>query len=312
MIGIVFVTFTTLKSYIMKYKVLLGLLTFCCCVFTQAQEKDSLATKSNLFTFSPSKLLTKGQWDIKWFNNLYTEVRGADKSGAKSDRMRQNFFTSSFDVFTGINDSKTINVGLSIEYRSNTINGMDALSVFKFKNNPTQSSRSGVTSIVPSIKFSPIKQLSNFTIQSAFHIPLISKEELSGVFLDQKGFIWQNKFFYDYVADSEQFQIFAEVNTLYSFGKKSASYANDSLGVAPGVFVSYFPNQNFTILGLVQHYNLIAINNGFAQNYTAVGAGAKYQLTRAVNFELIYTNFVRGNDTGLGQTFNFGLRALLD
>jgi hypothetical protein len=100
----------------MKYKVLLGLLTFCCCVFTQAQEKDSLATKSNLFTFSPSKLLTKGQWDIKWFNNLYTEVRGADKNGAKSDRMRQNFFTSSLDVFTGINDSKTINVGLSIEY----------------------------------------------------------------------------------------------------------------------------------------------------------------------------------------------------
>jgi len=71
----------------MKYKVLFGLLTFCCCVFTQAQEKDSLATKSNLFTFSPSKLLTKGQWDIKWFNNLYTEVRGADKSGAKSDRI---------------------------------------------------------------------------------------------------------------------------------------------------------------------------------------------------------------------------------
>jgi len=93
---------------------------------------------------------------------------------------------------------------------------------------------------------------------------LISKEELSGVFLDQKGFIWQNKFFYDYVADSEQFQIFAEVNTLYSFGKKSASYANDSLGVAPVVFVSYFPNQNFTILGLVQYYNLIAINNCFA------------------------------------------------
>ena len=99
---------------------------------------------------------------------------------------------------------------------------------------------------------------------------------------------------------------------MYSFGKKESSYANDSLGVAPGIFVSYFPTQNFTILGLVQHYNMIAINNGFSQNYTAVGDGAKYQLTRAINFEVIYTNFVRGNDTGLGQTFNFGLRALLD
>jgi len=188
-IGIVFLTFTTLKSYIMKHKVLLGLLTFYCCAFTHAQEKDSLASKSNLFAFSPSKLIIKGQWDIKCFNNLYTEDGGADKSVAKSDRIRKNFFSSSLDVFTGVNDSKTINVGLSIEYRSDTINGMDALSVFEFKNNPTQFSRSGITSIAPSIKFSPIKQVSNFTIQSAFHIPLIGKEILSGVFLDQKGFI---------------------------------------------------------------------------------------------------------------------------
>ena len=73
-------------------------------------------------------------------------------------------FTSFLDVFTGINDSKTINIGLSIEYISNTVNGMDALSVFYFKNNPTQFSRSGITSVAPSIKFSPIKQVSNFTI----------------------------------------------------------------------------------------------------------------------------------------------------
>ena len=111
--------------------------------------KNSLATKSNLFTFSPSKLLTKGQWNIKWFNKLYSEVRGSDKSGAKSDRIRQNLFTSSIDVFTGINDSKTINVGLSIEYRFNTVNGMDALSVFYFKDNPAQFSRSGITSVAP-------------------------------------------------------------------------------------------------------------------------------------------------------------------
>tara|TARA_B110000238_G_C16061096_1_gene410545 strand:+ start:825 stop:1049 length:225 start_codon:yes stop_codon:yes gene_type:complete len=64
-IGAVFVTFNPLKSFIMKHKDLLGLLTFCCCVFTQAQEKDSLATKSNLFTFSPSKLLTKGKMGYK-------------------------------------------------------------------------------------------------------------------------------------------------------------------------------------------------------------------------------------------------------
>ncbi len=133
--------------------------------------------------------------------------------------------------FTGINDSKTINLGLSIEYRSNTINGMDALSVFEFKNNPAQFSRSGITSFAPSIKFSPIKQVSNFTIQSAFHIPTIDQEEISSVFLDQKGFIWQNKFFYDYVSNNEFFQIFTEVNTLYSFGKKNPVMQTILLGL---------------------------------------------------------------------------------
>jgi hypothetical protein len=38
------------------------------------QEDDTV--KSNIQTYTPSKLLSKGQWDIKLFNNLYTETRG--------------------------------------------------------------------------------------------------------------------------------------------------------------------------------------------------------------------------------------------
>ena len=73
--------------------------------------------------------------------------------------------------------------------------------------------------------------MSNFTIQSAFHIPTIDQEEISSVFLDQKGFIWQNKFFYDYVSNNELFQIFTEVNTLYSFGKKNPVMQTILLGL---------------------------------------------------------------------------------
>ncbi|MDA8643830.1 hypothetical protein N9L50_00885 [Flavobacteriaceae bacterium] len=29
---------------------------------------------SNIQYYTPSKLMQSGQWDIKWFNNLYTEV----------------------------------------------------------------------------------------------------------------------------------------------------------------------------------------------------------------------------------------------
>ena len=44
---------------------------------------------------------------------------------------------------------KQLMLGLSIEYRFNTVNGMDALSVFYFKDNPAQFSRSGITSVAP-------------------------------------------------------------------------------------------------------------------------------------------------------------------
>ena len=61
---------------------------------------------------------------------------------------------------------------------------------------------------------------------------------------------------------------------------------------------------------LAQHLQRFDLGNEFAQDFTAVGAGAKYQLTDAINIEFLQTNFVRGNNTGLGQTYNLGLRSL--
>ena len=107
-------------------------------------------------------------------------------------------------------------------------------------------------------------------------------------------------------------RIFSELNTENNFGKEEARFANDSFRVSPGIFASYFSNQNITILGLIQHSNLFAISNNFSQNYTAVGGGIKYQLSQTLNIETLYTNFMRENSTGLGQTFNLGLRAVIN
>lgn len=77
--------------------------------FSQEEEKEE---KNNLQVFTPSKLLNKGQWDIKWFNGLYTETKqtGANSSDSK-DINRRNFFTSTLEVFTGISDNNRVNVG---------------------------------------------------------------------------------------------------------------------------------------------------------------------------------------------------------
>ncbi|MDT0558516.1 hypothetical protein RM697_07660 [Ichthyenterobacterium sp. W332] len=270
--------------------------------------------KSVIQEYTPSKLLNKGQWDIKWFNNLYTQTESTFSSGKEA---RQTFFTSTIDIFTGISETSRFNIGLLLEFRSNVVADRNALDVFSF-DGERGTARSGFTSFAPAVKFNPIKDVGNFTIQTAFHIPLVDNESEdflpvnnnNGVFLDQKGFIFQNRFFYDYTFPSGDWQLFTELNTEYNFGKKEDSFANNSLLLTPGVFLSYFPSQKFTVLGLLQHQQRIDTGNNFEQDFTALGGGLKYQLTKVLNIEALYTNFVRGNNTGLGETFNIGLRAL--
>tara|TARA_B110000305_G_scaffold176094_1_gene194876 strand:+ start:143 stop:991 length:849 start_codon:yes stop_codon:yes gene_type:complete len=216
------------------------LLVFLVTAFFSLEAQDS-----NIQIYTPSKLMQSRQWDIKWFNNLYTETKKIDDKKVIAISPRENFFTSSLDIFTGLSGLEKWNIGLHLEYRSNTIDGLNATASFSFKNRPEQ--RRGLTRIAPAIKLAPFSSLTNFSIQSSFSIPLFQEESLGGVYLDQKGFIWQNKFFYDYSSSSGDFQVFGELSTEYNFGENSASYANDSFRVSPGIFVSYFPSQNIKV-----------------------------------------------------------------
>lgn len=269
-----------------------------------SQEKE--LEKSNIQTYTPSKLLNKGQWDVKWGNNLYTETKFANENGDSKSKLRENFFTSSVEIFTGISDNNRFNIGFLAEFRSNTIGGRQALSVFSLETGQTE--RKGITSIAPAIKFQPIKSLGSFSIQSAIHIPLVDVEQdANGVFLDQASWIFQNRFFYDYTFEGGKWQLFTELNTEYSFGEEGKSYANNSYLLVPSVFMSYFPSSKVTVLGFVQHSERFG---DFTQDYTALGFGGKYQLTKELNIEALYSNFVRGTNNGLGQSFNIGIRAL--
>lgn len=298
-----------MKKVILKI-ILATVLTFSFTIAAQDNEGDNDSKASNIQIFTPSKLMSKGQWDIKFFNNLYTETEdlfGPD--GAKRTILRQNFFTSTLDIFTGVSDSDRLNVGLLLEYRTNTIGGKDGVSVFSFSDD--NQSRNGLSSFAPAIKWQPIGGVGNFSIQSAFHIPIIDEEtDVNGVFLDQTAFMFQNRFFYDYTLPSGDWQLFTELNTEYNFGEED-SFANDTFVLAPGVFMSYFPSTRSTILGFVQHFQRLGLNDeAFTQDFTTLGLGGKYQLTDILNLEVLYSKFIRGTATGLGESFNIGLRAL--
>ena len=298
---------TTITSILFGFLITIG----------TAQDTDEETGGSVIQTLTPSKLISKGQYDIKWFNNLYTQTESTFSEGTEP---RQTFFTSTLEGYTGVSENNRVNVGLILEFRSNVIGGRDALDVFSFDGDAT-TARSGLTSIAPSVKFVPFSTVNNFSIQSSLFIPLVENEVENGVFLDQKGFTWQNRFFYDYTFPGDDFQIFAELNSEFNFGDEigfddngvqtEGSFANNSLNLTPGIFFSYFPSSKFTVLALAQHSQRIDLGNNFEQDFTAVGGGAKYQLTDELNIEALYTNFVRGSNTGLGETFNIGLRAVL-
>lgn len=283
-----------------------------------AQEQTS--ETSNIQEYTPSKLLKKGQWDIKFFNSIYTQTEQTDARSKSQTIDRQTFFTNTTEIYTGVSTTSRVNVGLIFQVRANTYGGAGALEVLNFKDNTTDA-RSGLTTIAPSIRVQPFKNISNFSFTSSFYIPVF-EDVPNAPYLDKRSFFWETKFFYDKTFGGDKWQIFTEADLGFNFGEKSVDanvadanigerFANNSLFLPLSAFLSYFPSSKSTIFVNTQQAFLIDLGNDFSQNYTQVGLGGKYQLTKVFNIEASFGKIVRGsNFQGLGQTFSLGIRAI--
>ena len=293
--------------------------------FTGYSQEDTDIEKSVIQEYTPSKLLKKGQWDIKFFNSIYTQTEQTDSRSNSQDIARQTFFTNTTEIFTGVSNNSRVNVGLISQVRSNTLGGQGALDVFSFEDN-SNDRRSGLTTIAPSIRVQPFRSIANFSFTSSFYIPLI-KDKADTVqdtifsYLDQRSYAWETKFFYDKTFGGDKWQLFTELDFRFNFGEKpedasqdensSERFANNSLFLPASVFLSYFPSSKSTIFVNAQQAFLVDLGNDFAQNSTTFGFGTKYQLTDILNIEASFGKIVRGNNfQGLGQTFSLGLRVL--
>lgn len=293
--------------------------------FTGYSQEDTDIEKSVIQEYTPSKLLKKGQWDIKFFNSIYTQTEQTDSRSNSQDIARQTFFTNTTEIFTGVSNNSRVNVGLISQVRSNTLGGQGALDVFSFEDN-SNDRRSGLTTIAPSIRVQPFRSIANFSFTSSFYIPLF-KDKADTVqdtifsYLDQRSYAWETKFFYDKTFGGDKWQLFTELDFRFNFGEKpedasqdensSERFANNSLFLPASVFLSYFPSSKSTIFVNAQQAFLVDLGNDFAQNSTTFGFGTKYQLTDILNIEASFGKIVRGNNfQGLGQTFSLGLRVL--
>lgn len=307
-------------------KKIIALLVLTTITFSGFSQEDKESQKSNIQTYTPSKLLKKGQWDIKFFNSIYTQTEQTNTRSKSQKIARQNFFTNTTEIYTGVSENARVNVGLIFQVRSNTLGGQSVFDVFSFEDNGNDR-RSGLTTLAPSIRVQPFRSLSNFSFTSSFYIPVFSDKvdtnQTDNIFsyLDLRSYAWETKFFYDKTFGGNKWQLFTEVDFKFNFGEKgteassdensSERFGNNSLGLPLSAFLSYFPSSKSTIFINTQQAFLIDLGNDFAQNSTAFGFGGKYQITDVLNLEASFNKIVRGNNfQGLGQTFSLGLRAL--
>ena len=68
---------------------------------------------------------------------------------------------------------------------------------------------------------------------------------------------------------------------------------------------NYFPIKDATLYAMVQYSPTITNSSTF---YTQIGVGGKYQITKHLYIEMLYTDFIFSKNSGTGKTFNLGLR----
>ena len=276
----------------------------------------------NLQTYNAGSLLQKGRYDVSLFNSIYTQSK-SNWMGVNYGGSRDTFFGSLLQFTYGSSKNSRVNLGLDLKFASSgkakSDSDFSAVSrAFEFTN--TDTTRVGLAYAGPRIKIQPFKSEANFTMQSSLLFPTTASSEGKSAdangngalgFLEWDRIQWWTQFYY--VKSFNKSQLFFEADLWYRIGYKQKQAT--ALDIPLTVIYSYFPSPKTTIYALASHSvrNQYNPNNyadaiTSANNYTSAGLGFKYQVTSKLNVELLYTNFLRGVNSGLGNTFNVGLR----
>lgn len=252
-----------------------------------------------------SSTIPRGTAEIRLFNNLYSQ-RTRNAEGSFADR--STFFTSQLSALYALNDRFML--GVEGRYRM-VRNGMASETPFSVfaGSGENGSFRQGLTTIGPKIRWAPNKRWPNFSVQSAFWIPL--GDSLSGSstepYLDWDGSIWWTQFFNDFSIGS-RWSLFTEIDVLWEDIGSAQQGRINRVSTPVTVIATYLPRWDWSVYGLIGY-------SPYWQSpydwFGQAGVGVKHQFTRKVELELLYTGFTNRNlveNDGRAQTINLGLR----
>ncbi|MFK7979802.1 MAG: DUF547 domain-containing protein [Saprospiraceae bacterium] len=259
---------------------------------------------NNTTRYIVSSTIPKGSFEVKIFNNLYTQKTGSPDNLTN----RSTFFTTSISVLYGL--TNRFNIGINTRYRRTSNERLPSSALDVFGAAPLDgSARQGFTAFGPQIRYAPVEKWENFSIQSSFVYPI--GRDLAGSatqpYIDWTGPTWNTQFFND-LPLGKNFSLFTEIDVLLEdIGSSSSGHIN-RFSTPATLILSYNPNKKTTIYTI----------GGFSPYWQSTfdyflqgGVGAKYQFTPNLELELLVTDFTNKflSDTG-GQasTFNVGFR----
>jgi len=277
----------------------------------RSQSKNKLSEvaktkKNNANRYIVSSTIPQGSIEIKVFNNLYSQRTTA---GPTEDALidRSTFFTTTTSVLYGL--SNRFNLGINLKYRRVRNEKLPSEALKVFSSGEDSNFRQGITGIGPQIRYAPTAALPNFSIQSSFVFPI--GDQLEGgngrPFIDWNGAIWTTQFFND-LSVGDNFSFFTELDLIIEdIGKSEDGFLN-RVSTPVTLIFSYNPNPKTTIYALSGYSPFWQSTHDY---FAQAGLGAKYQFTRNVELELLYTRFTTKffkNNGGKAATFNLGFR----
>lgn len=267
---------------------------------------DANPGANNAARYVVSAAIPTGTFEIKGFSNLYNQVTG-NGEGPATDQA--TFFTQNLKVLYGVNNR--FNAGVDFRYRQVSFGPESSSRLDVFNLEQTASTRQGLTGVGPSIRYAPFTALPNFSVQSTYWFA--TADDLAGAtnpdrpFIDFNGDIWFTQIFNDF-SIGDNFSVFTELDILLEdIGASSDGHIN-RFSTPVQLILSYFPNPKTTL------YTIGSYSPYWQENFDyfyQAGLGAKYQITSALEVELLYTQFrnqfIRQTN-GSASTINFGVR----
>lgn len=252
---------------------------------------------NNAARYVVSSAIPQGTFEIKVFNNLYSQEAAGERS---------SFFTTWTSALYGLNDR--VNVGVDLRYRRVRYDEAGTASNFAVLTDGGTFSRTAVTGFGPKVRIAPFNNLPNFSVQSALWIPLADNLEGSqgGRFVDWDNPTWFTQVFNDFPIGGN-FSFFTEVDLVWEDIGGGEDDFNRFSTPLTGIF-SYFPNPKTTLYGLASYSPFWQESFDY---FYQLGGGAKYQFTPNFELELLFTAFDNqflNSVNGTAGTVNLGVR----